>query len=687
MTEPTEALFKDATNEKLGLTHIDRYEIQEQIGLGAMGIVYRVHDPVFACDRALKILRQELVGEEDTIQRFREEGRAAVRASGEIAHPSIITVYDVGDFDGCPYIVMELFRGISLDTMLQSDSELGLRRILQIGEQLANALESAHIHGVVHRDVKPGNVLLSENAAVAKLTDFSVAQMRMDENTSSLTRTGIIIGAPRYMPPEQALGKEVDGRSDLYGLGIMLYEMVTGQKAYQSETFTALLIEISQSELKPINSLNKDVPAGVVAIINKLVEKDPARRFQSAGDLRVALKREIQTLAIEEMKTERKLPFELITAGLLALLVAGTLGTAGTILRNQQIEALENQTTAIGLEYADAFAKQVSFEYARNGEDNAGLLYQTQFSQPRNDSNIEYQHIVLTDGRVLASTDADLRGNQYEISQINRTLFVEEGKPAASALVTGLDGRSTLRVSHDIAIGPLRDRRTIGQVHVGFPTERIQAIGRLTLWVTLIATALVAFLVGLLTYSIIRYFMSPLRKMKDIMNVLSAGDHDVRAPNDKSGIIGEAYQALNGVAGALSNLSATSGLTRSEQWGLSSDELAAIQTKPTHSLEDISAAKDLTSPEAEEGTDFKIAIPQNLSSAVANLVVDDKTVMLAMHDPVYDEVNHVSEPIEAASEDAELKQSEPEISDSIPTKSPDDIQVDAATRVFRIEDI
>jgi len=556
MTEPTEALFKDATSEKLGLTHIGRYEIQEQIGFGAMGIVYRVHDPVFACDRALKILRQELVGEEDTIQRFREEGRAAVRASGEIAHPSIITVYDVGDFDGCPYIVMELFRGISLDAMLQSERKLGLRTILQIGEQLANALESAHIHGVVHRDVKPGNVLLSENTAIAKLTDFSVAQMRIDENTSSLTRTGIIIGAPRYMPPEQALGKEVDGRSDLYGLGIMLYEMVTGQKAYQSETFTALLIEISQSELKPINSLNKDIPAGVVAIINKLVEKDPARRFQSAGDLRVALKREIQTLAIEEMKSDRKLPFELIMAGLLSLLVAGTLGTAGTLLRNQQIEALENQTTAIGLEYADAFAEQVSFEYARNGEDNAGLLYQTQFSRPRNESNIAYQHIVLTDGRVLASTDSELRGKQYEISQVNRTLFVEEGYPAESALVTGLDGRVTLRVSHDIAIGPDRARRTVGKVHVGFPTERIQGIGRLTLWVTLIATALVAFLVGLLTYSIMRYFSSPLRKMKDIMNLLSTGDHDVRAPHDKSGIIGEAYQALNSVAGTLSNLSA-----------------------------------------------------------------------------------------------------------------------------------
>jgi len=667
MTEPTEALFKDATSEKLGLTHIGRYEIQEQIGFGAMGIVYRVHDPVFACDRALKILRQELVGEEDTIQRFREEGRAAVRASGEIAHPSIITVYDVGDFDGCPYIVMELFRGISLDAMLQSERKLGLRTILQIGEQLANALESAHIHGVVHRDVKPGNVLLSENTAIAKLTDFSVAQMRIDENTSSLTRTGIIIGAPRYMPPEQALGKEVDGRSDLYGLGIMLYEMVTGQKAYQSETFTALLIEISQSELKPINSLNKDIPAGVVAIINKLVEKDPARRFQSAGDLRVALKREIQTLAIEEMKSDRKLPFELIMAGLLSLLVAGTLGTAGTLLRNQQIEALENQTTAIGLEYADAFAEQVSFEYARNGEDNAGLLYQTQFSRPRNESNIAYQHIVLTDGRVLASTDSELRGKQYEISQVNRTLFVEEGYPAESALVTGLDGRVTLRVSHDIAIGPDRARRTVGKVHVGFPTERIQGIGRLT-------------------YSIMRYFSSPLRKMKDIMNLLSTGDHDVRAPHDKSGIIGEAYQALNSVAGTLSNLSATSGLTRSEQWVMSEDELAAIQNKPTHSLEDSPVVGDLNAPEAKE-TNFKFDIPKNLSAAAANLVVDDKTVMLAMHDPLYDEVAPAFVTDEEIVEAVDSKPAESETSDTIPIENPDDIEVDAATRVFRIEDI
>ena len=279
MTDTPEPLIKDATEDGIGLTHIDRYEVQEQIGMGAMGLVYRVHDPVFACDRALKILRPELVTETDTIQRFRDEGRAAVKASGEVSHANIITVFDVGEFNGRPYIVMELFRGIALDVVLKTGPKLGLLKVLQIGEQLAAALDSAHRHGVVHRDIKPGNVLLSEDASIAKLTDFSVAQMRVGAKQSSLTRTGIVIGAPRYMPPEQALGQVVDGRSDLYGLGIMLYEMLTGDKAYKSETFTALLIEITQSELIPIKSLVNDVPPGVIAVVDKLVEKNPGAAF------------------------------------------------------------------------------------------------------------------------------------------------------------------------------------------------------------------------------------------------------------------------------------------------------------------------------------------------------------------------------------------------------------------------
>jgi len=563
MNPPSEKLFEDKTVEKLGLTHIDRYEVLEQIGIGAMGIVYRVHDPVFSCDRALKILRAELVNEADTVQRFREEGRAAVRAAGEISHPNIITVYDAGEFDSRPYIVMELFRGVPLDALLDKDRNFPALKILSIGEQLAGALASAHKHGVVHRDIKPGNVLLSEDGSLAKLTDFSVAQIRKGVD-SSLTRTGVVIGAPRYMPPEQALGKEVDGRSDLYGLGIMLYEMLTGEKAYKSETFTALLIEISQSQLRPIRSLNKDVTPGVERIISKLVEKDPARRFQTSLELQEAIRREMRNMNAKDLRAARGIPTEIMAAGLLSVLVAGLLGLTGYLLKNQQVEALEKQTSAIGLEYASALANQFSLDYARSGED-AGLLYQSQFNQHESNDNINYQTIVLDDGRILASTDKENTTGLYIEPEVIRSIGLGDETSKVNIIRTDTD-KEIIQVSKAIEIGPSRDRKSIGSLYVGLPVDRIEAIGKLTTSLMLLMTLLMTSLIGLVSYYLIRKFARPMEKIRDMLNVISTGDYDVRMPGDQKGLVGQTFEAFNKAAETITAIPKPIPIRPSEQW-------------------------------------------------------------------------------------------------------------------------
>ena len=617
-------LFNDTTPEGLGLTWVNRYEILEQIGVGAMGIVYRVNDSMFACERALKILRAELVHETDILMRFREEGKAAVRAAGEISHPNIVTVYDAGEFEGRPYIVMELFPGIPLDEKISGGHKMDVLEVLSIGIQLAGALGSAHTHGVVHRDIKPGNVLVSETNALAKLTDFSVAQLKANAN-SSLTRTGVVIGAPRYMPPEQALGKEVDGRSDLYGLGIMLYELLTGEKAYQSETFTALLIEISQTKLPPIRTVNKDIPPGVERIISKLVEKDPERRFQNAGDLQTAMRREIRSINANELRSKRGMPTELLGAALLSALVGVLLCLAGYVLRDQQINALEEQTAAVGMAYADTLADQFSLDYSRVGE-SAGLLYEVQFNESSASTNLDFQKIVLDNGTILASTFED--ENDYAGFEQLRVLQIDNENASAS-LIRLPDGRQSMQVARKIEIGPNSDRESIGTLFVGLSTERINNIGKLTVSFMLLMSLLVASLIGFVSYYLIRRFARPLELMRDNLRLVAAGDDDIRMPAGRDGLIGDAFSAFNSALGAMT-------------------ALPAIESKAEPvPLQDMSDMK----------------VPEVISTGLASTSIDEETIIVSMGGDADSNLDDIAQVL-----------------------NPDDIVVDDRTLVFRLHD-
>ena len=654
MSDTTEALFEDKSADRIGLSTIDRYQIMEQIGVGAMGIVYRVHDPVFDCDRALKILRTELIDEEDTKTRFQDEGRAAVRAAGEISHPNIITVYDVGEFEGRPYIVMELFRGVALDAMLAEGRKFSLLETLQIADQLSSALASAHSHDVVHRDIKPGNVLLSEEGLIAKLTDFSVAQVRIGDENDSLTRTGVVIGAPRYMPPEQALGREVDGRSDLYGLGIMLYEILTGQKAYKSETFTALLIEISQSQLASVRSLNKSVPPGVSRIVAKLVEKDPARRFQTAGELRNAVRREIRDMTLRESRKQSGLPTELITAALLGTLVAGALGVTGYLLRKQQIEALEQQTAAIGEEFAGVFSDQLSSQFALTGADAVGDLYRARFQRSGLTDNFAYQTIVSDRGRVLASTQEGLDGTVYEApAEIEVLSDTEDG--TRTTMVQTPAGETVLQVSRDIETGPARARTKVGEVHIGFPTDRIEAIGATVLRLMLLVGLLVASFVALLSFVLVRFFSQPMKRLRDSLNVMATGDYDVRLPDDKSGIIGGVYNAFNAAARMLSQRP----VGATPEWLQPSDPAAASPDSLSElDLErQLLQADDMPDEAEAEPSELPYEVPETISAELSDLPVDEKTIVMALQDDDYGDITDLS-----------------------------DVPVDDATRIIRLED-
>jgi serine/threonine-protein kinase len=267
-----------ANPEKIG-----RYQVIERVGRGGMGVLFRGVDPVLDREVAIKLMLVDFTNDaEDMRPRFYREARAAAK----LQHPNIVTVFEFAEENGTPYIVMEFLRGVSLAARMASPPPLTLDDKLNIIAQLSSALSYAHEQGVVHRDVKPANVFILPDGSV-KLLDFGVAKL----TTSNLTRQGDVLGSASYMSPEQVAGAEsVDGRSDVFSAGVVLYELLAGKKPFQAETPTAIVVKILYEEPPPLD--DPSVPAPVLAAVKKALAKNPAERFQTAAEFA----RELQSI-------------------------------------------------------------------------------------------------------------------------------------------------------------------------------------------------------------------------------------------------------------------------------------------------------------------------------------------------------------------------------------------------------
>lgn len=263
---------------------IDRYKILEELGQGAMATVYKAYDPRINRELAIKLLRPEHAVNTEFRSRFLRETRAV----GKLNHPNIIKIYDVGEFDNQPYIAMELLTGQFLDNFMDSGQRLSLKEFLEIAQQLTSALDCAHSHGVIHRDVKPANIAWNPNNRRIILTDFGIARIENVEVTQS-TLLGQVLGTPKYMSPEQILGKHIDGRTDLFSLGVVLYQLLTGQKPFSGETLASLTFQITQQDPPPVDQYAPDTPKALIQIIHKLLRKNPDERFPNCKELLHAL--------------------------------------------------------------------------------------------------------------------------------------------------------------------------------------------------------------------------------------------------------------------------------------------------------------------------------------------------------------------------------------------------------------
>ncbi len=251
----------------------NRYELLERIGDGGMAEVYRAHDTQLDRFVAIKILHPQFTNDESFIERFRREAKGAARLS----HPNIVNIYDVGASDGKYYIVMEYIKGETLKDKINREAPLPINTTLQIVKEIAEALENAHANNLVHCDIKPHNILLNE-AGHVKVADFGIARAT---TSSTITYTGSVVGSVHYFSPEQARGNTISPKSDIYSLGVVMYEMLTGQVPFNGETAVSIAIKHIQDAPIPPHELRADVPPLVEAIVLKAMDKNPDNRFTS----------------------------------------------------------------------------------------------------------------------------------------------------------------------------------------------------------------------------------------------------------------------------------------------------------------------------------------------------------------------------------------------------------------------
>lgn len=260
---------------------LGRYEIVAEIGKGAMGVVYRANDPMLNRTVAIKTINmEEAEAENEGVAEYEARFYTEAKAAGGLNHPNIVIVYDIGKSGKLVYMAMEYIEGRELRELLADGKPLPVVQAVDIAAQVAEGLAYAHQHQVVHRDVKPANILITSEGR-AKLADFGIARMRSAETR---TQTGIILGSPKYISPEQVVGKRADHRSDIFSLGVILYQCLTGATPFNGEGLSALMYQITNHDPAPPSSANPQVPVMLDYIIAKVLAKAPEARYQSAAD-------------------------------------------------------------------------------------------------------------------------------------------------------------------------------------------------------------------------------------------------------------------------------------------------------------------------------------------------------------------------------------------------------------------
>ncbi|HJS31847.1 MAG TPA: protein kinase [Alphaproteobacteria bacterium] len=520
------------------LESIGRYKVLSLIGEGAMAEVYKAYDPRIDRTVALKILKRERCLDKEYVDRFLREAKAA----GALSHPNIVTVYDVGQIEERPYIMMELLEGQTLETALTQQSRFPLPKIISIALQLAEALDYAHGRGVVHRDIKPSNIILLPDRDRVKIADFGIARMAETE-IAQQTQMGMVLGTPRYMSPEQVRGQQVDGRSDLFSVGVVIYQLLAGDLPFPGKTLTTLLMEIAEKDPVPLAKLAPDVPPGLQHIVGKLLAKTPTRRFQSGAELARSLSAELRTIIeeAEEKSRPRYIPMKLRWSAIMALIIA--LITAGSVatIYNRQASAMLRQLVDFGA----SLSRFIAAESAISVLSEDWVAIESLVTEVQSRQSFRYLAIVDHQGVVRAATDAAHVGEKINLPPARRVLSAGDD---VRSMIVDLPGRPDT-VAFETPI-TFQDKE-IGRLYLGLSQDSVQRVSRTSLML-MIGLGLVSVLgVVLVTYGLAQLIAKPIKVIRRSMVEVAAGNADCRISQRRSDEFGDLFAAFNSMMTAL----------------------------------------------------------------------------------------------------------------------------------------
>ena len=522
--------------DKLG-----RYQIREMIGEGAMARVYKAYDPEIDRTLAMKVLKPHLANDEQYRGRFLREARAA----GVLSHPNIVTIFDVGVEGDVPYIAMELIDGMTLSDLIRSGREFTVAEVVDIGISLTRALDFAHRKGIVHRDVKPGNVMMSEDRSAVKVTDFGICQVDSRDATelTQATRLGDVLGTPNYMSPEQVAGGKVDARSDLFSVGVVLYRLVTGVLPFEGDSVITVAYKIAQAEAPAVEKLRRDVPLSLRRAIDRALKKQPEKRFQTGEEFAQALIAIARELAEEEQRrgAKRGLSLGVRWALMMAALVALTMTVAATLLYYRQYEAMMDQVKGYGGSLAKFMATQNAVPLLSEDWDGIDVFIQ----ETRNRQDFDYIRVVDHEGTVRGSNVAAEVAKKYAAPQAKLLSSLDPGVKVQNHTIA--DGRSVL----DFGAPVLFQGKEIGQVHLGIYEAPLAAVARLMLVLLGILTLVTTAAVALGTYLLARRLMGPIRVLRNSLSELGAGRYDYRIDDPRNDELGQLYRDFDRAAAAL----------------------------------------------------------------------------------------------------------------------------------------
>ncbi len=521
------------------MERLGRYRIECELGRGSMSIVYKAFDPRIDRYLAVKILKQKFARDLSCRQRFLREARAA----GGLSHPNIVTVFDVGQVDGAPYIAMEMLEGDTLADRMKDPDSISLADMLDLAIQTTSALAYAHARGIIHRDIKPANIHFDRGTGVVKLMDFGIADIAGTADRRQL-RQSEIAGTPAYMSPEQIQGEKVDGRCDLYSLGVVLYSLLAGKDPFQADRLTDLMARIVHEPADPLVPRDPEVPVELVELVERLIAKKPEARFQRGSqvleelqDIRLAVNRRHADAGFWHSLAWR---WPVAVAALVAVVLGGGL----YLIHQQQSRAMAEVTYGFGEAMASMVAQELAEALILDDSTALSTIMSDFSSNPR----VEYLHLIDREEQIRSSTDAFLEG---------------EPRPANTGreISWGSGSLKLYQVSEDVLEFqvPVRfQARRVGEVILGLDSRDLHGVASMTMQMMglLFLVTVLAALLGLVMLT--RRLTRAVERLGWGLSKIGRGHYDFRLEERAPSELGSVFQRFNDMATRLEERYGTS---------------------------------------------------------------------------------------------------------------------------------